>query len=182
MSESGRGQNSGALRFEKWVSDSKVTVAGKTFNENYPADPASVPVARDALTEFAAVAGATPEQIDAIRLAASEAITNSVLHAYPGGDGRVHVTAALVSDELWVLVGDDGCGMRARSDSPGLGLGLGLISQECDDFTVLARGSGGTEVRMRFDLVPAERREGGQVLGSAALATRPASSRFSTTT
>ena len=38
------------------------------------------------------------------------------------------VTAALVSDELWILVSDDGCGLEPRTNRPGLGLGLGLTS------------------------------------------------------
>jgi anti-sigma regulatory factor (Ser/Thr protein kinase) len=126
------------------------------------------------VAEFAAAAGAPHEQVEAVRLAASEAITNAVVHAYrDGGDGQVHVTAAVISDELWVLVGDDGCGMQAESDSPGLGLGLLLISQECDDFTVVARACGGTEVRMRFDLVELAPRLDDQDRGSMAAAWRP---------
>jgi serine/threonine-protein kinase RsbW len=159
-----------------------MSVVGKILNESYPAVAKSVPEARRAVSELAAAAGAPPEQVDAVRLAASEAITNAVVHAYRGGEGTVHVTAAVVSDELWVLICDDGCGMQVRSDGPGLGLGLGLISQECDDFTVLTRASGGTEVRMRFDLVEAQLRPAGQGRGSEAAASRPASSRFSTTT
>jgi anti-sigma regulatory factor (Ser/Thr protein kinase) len=154
----------------------------ETMNESYAAVATSIPAARRAIGEFAADAGAAPEQIDAICLAASEAMTNAVVHAYRGGSGTVHVTAAMVSDELWVLVADDGCGMQVRSDSPGLGLGLGLISQECDDFTILAKGSGGTEVRMRFDLVGVTPRGDRHGLGSEASAALPASSRFSTTT
>jgi anti-sigma regulatory factor (Ser/Thr protein kinase) len=159
-----------------------VSLEAKTLNESYPAVAAAVPEAREALAELATAAGAPSEQVDAVRLATSEAITNAVVHAYRGGPGKVHVTAAVVSDELWILIGDDGCGMQVRSDSPGLGLGLMLISQECDDFTILTRASAGTEVRMRFDLVGAERRQDAQVRGSAAAASRPASSSFSTTT
>lgn len=156
-----------------------MSTVGSPLNASYPAVPESVPGAREAVAELAAAAGAPPGQVGAVRLAVSEAITNAVVHAYRGSQGRVYLTAAVVSDELWVLVGDDGCGMQVRSDSPGLGLGLLLISQECDGFTVLARASGGTEVRMRFDLVEAFE---GQDRGSDTAASRPASSRFSTTT
>jgi anti-sigma regulatory factor (Ser/Thr protein kinase) len=102
--------------------------------------------------------GATPSQIDAVRLAASEALTNSVLHAYRGGPGLIYVNAAVASGELWILVSDDGCGLKARADRPGLGLGLGLISEVSDDFAILSRATGGTEVRIRFNLVTAEAR------------------------
>ena len=87
-----------------------------------------------------------------MRLAVSEAMTNSVLHAYRGEPGQIHVNAAIVSGELWILVSDDGCGLEPRADRPGLGLGLGLISQVSDDFAIVSRASGGTEVRIRFNI------------------------------
>jgi anti-sigma regulatory factor (Ser/Thr protein kinase) len=159
-----------------------MSVVGLNLNRTYPAVPESVPEIRRALADLAAAAGATPEQLQAVRLASSEAATNAVVHAYGGNSGNVYVTAAAVLDEFWILIGDDGCGMQARSNSPGLGLGLMLISQECDQFTVLSRASGGTEVRMRFDLVAVDERAGSYPRGSDAAASRPASSRFSTTT
>ncbi len=159
-----------------------MSVVGNNLNRTYPAIPESVPEVRRSVGELAAAAGATPEQVQAVCLAASEAATNVVVHAYGGHPGKLHVTAAAVLDEFWILIGDDGCGIHARADSPGLGLGLMLISQETDDFTILKRASGGTEVRMRFDLVGAEPRAENYFRGSDAAASRPASSRFSTTT
>jgi stage II sporulation protein AB (anti-sigma F factor) len=159
-----------------------MSVVGLNLNRTYSAVPESVPQIRRALAELAGAAGATREQVQAVRLAASEAATNVVVHAYGRQAGNVYVTAAAVLDEFWILIGDDGCGMQARSDSPGLGLGLMLISQECDQLTVLTRASGGTEVRMRFDLVTVAERADAYGRGSDAAASRPASSRFSTTT
>jgi anti-sigma regulatory factor (Ser/Thr protein kinase) len=123
-----------------------------TLNESYVATPASVAQARTRLAEFAIAAGAGPEQVDAVRLAASEAITNSVLHAYRGEPGAVAVRAEVVSDDLWIEILDDGCGLAPRADRPGLGLGLGLISQVSDDFAITSRPAGGTKVRIRFNL------------------------------
>jgi anti-sigma regulatory factor (Ser/Thr protein kinase) len=118
--------------------------------ESYPAVVASVPVARADVVEFAAAAGIAGEQLDAVRLAVSEAITNVVVYAYPARLGHIHVTARVASGELWVLVADSGCGIHAGRDSDGLGLGLALISQLTDGFSVLERSSGGTELRLRF--------------------------------
>src|SRR5579885_2151846 len=123
------------------------------LNESYPALPESVPVARRALAEVAAAAGASGERLDEIRLAVSEALTNAVVHAYRNGaTGEFHVTAAIASGELWVLISDDGRGLHAWNDSRGLGIGLSLISGLSDDFAIVTRASGGTEVQMRFDL------------------------------
>src|ERR1700733_1647622 len=126
---------------------------GEALNGSYPAQPGSVPIARQALTAVAVAAGAGGERLEEIRLAISEALTNAVVHAYRNGDaGRFHVPAAVASGELWVLIGDDGRGMHAWNDSNGLGIGLALISGLSDDFTIVTRASGGTEVQMRFDL------------------------------
>jgi stage II sporulation protein AB (anti-sigma F factor) len=123
------------------------------LNESYAAVPEAVPLARRALTEVAEEAGAGGERLEEIRLAVSEALTNAVVHAYrPGQAGHFHVTAAVASGELWVLISDDGRGLHAWNDSRGLGIGLSLISGLSDDFAIVTRASGGTEVQMRFDL------------------------------
>jgi len=128
----------------------------RNLNETYEATPVAVAEGRTQLADFAAKVGATPSQVDAVRLAASEAMTNSVLHAYRGSPGLIYVNAAVASGELWILISDDGCGLKPRADRPGLGLGLGLISQVSDDFAVVSRATGGTEVRIRFNLINAE--------------------------
>ncbi len=126
---------------------------GAALSESYPAVPEAVPLARRALAAVAASAGASGERLEEIRLAVSEALTNAVVHAYRHVDGgRFHVTAAVASDELWVLIGDDGRGLHAWNDSRGLGIGLSLISGLSDDFSIVTRASGGTEVQMRFDV------------------------------
>ncbi len=118
----------------------------------YEATPNSVAAARAALAEFAASAGASAAQVDNVRLAVSEAVTNAVLHAYRGRPGEIQVTAALAGRELWILVSDEGGGMQPQADRPGLGLGLGLISQVCDDMAIVPRAAGGIEVRILFQL------------------------------
>lgn len=125
---------------------------GQTLSHTYPAVADSVPRAREALSTFARAAGANDEQLDSIRLAVSEAATNVVVHAYEDAPGRIQLDAGLSAGELWVLIADDGLGMRPQVPSPGLGFGLSLISQVADDFEIAKRSSGGLEVRMRFAL------------------------------
>lgn len=97
------------------------------------------------------------EKLDAVRLAVSEALTNAVVHAYGGDPGRVEVTAAVASGELWVLIGDDGRGLRAVGGSRGRGMGLALIALVSDSLTIARRSSSGIEVRVGFKLAVAER-------------------------
>ena len=124
---------------------------GDSFSEAYPAVAESVPRARAAVTAFAEEAGAPEERLQSIRLAASEAVTNAVLHAYDG-PGSIQISLAYVDGGLWVLIADSGSGLRPRTNSRGLGLGLALIAQLADDFQIHSRGSGGTELQMRFKL------------------------------
>jgi anti-sigma regulatory factor (Ser/Thr protein kinase) len=149
--------------------------------ESYAAIPSSVGAARRAIAALAAGAGANEEQLYAIRLASSEALSNVVQHAYPARTGQLHVTARAAANELWVLISDDGCGIQARPASSGLGVGLALISEMTDNFTVFERWSGGTELRLRFVLHPGDE-DRDHDRGSVSSATRPAASRFSTTT
>jgi anti-sigma regulatory factor (Ser/Thr protein kinase) len=116
--------------------------------------PDAVPLARSALVAVARSAGADIEQLEAVRLAASEALTNAVIHAYPRRAGRIHVTAWTGPGEFIVEITDDGLGFQTHTDTPGLGMGLSLISQVTDDFTIRRPASGGTAVRMRFWVGP----------------------------
>lgn len=120
------------------------------LSRDYSAVADSVPLARSALVAMARLAGAEDDQLEAVRLAASEALTNAVIHAYPERAGRIKVTAWTAPGELVIQIADDGLGFQAAAETPGLGVGLGLISQLSDEFTIRQPNSGGTEVRMRF--------------------------------
>lgn len=124
---------------------------GETFARSYPACAGSVPLARAEVTEFARAAGIDDCQLEQIRLAVSEAVTNAVLHAYERPGGSVSISVTYLPGELWLLVSDQGDGLRVRR-SQGLGLGLALIAQLADDLQILSRGTGGTELRMQFRL------------------------------
>lgn len=152
------------------------------FQQSYPAVPDAVRAACRALTQFAVQAGASTEQVEAVRLAASEAVTNVVKHAYPDSEGSVQITAAVVRGELCVLIADDGRGIRPHVSRGGLGLGLALIASLCDELQIVKRSSGGTGLWLWFKLRTEACRLGGQPRGSVARATVPARSRFSTTT
>ena len=113
---------------------------------------------RRSVADYASAAGIDGLKLDDVRLAVSEAVANVVLHAYRGQAGEVHVTARVVDDELWVLVADDGTGHNVPAARPGLGWGLALITNACDEFTLVERATGGSEARMCFNIPTAPRR------------------------
>jgi anti-sigma regulatory factor (Ser/Thr protein kinase) len=107
---------------------------------------------RHATADYAQSEGVRGSQLDGMRLAVSEAVSNVVLHAYEEEPGLVHVTAHVVGDELWVLVADDGRGHNAVPIREGLGWGLAFITDVADDFALAERSGGGTEARIVFRL------------------------------
>jgi serine/threonine-protein kinase RsbW len=118
----------------------------------YPAVPSTVAVVRRTVGALAQAHGASPERVDSVRLAVSEAVTNAVVHGYPDGSGEVRVTAMTVREQLLVVVEDDGRGIDERAESPGLGLGLPLIAAHTAHWTLATPPQGGVQVEMRFDL------------------------------
>lgn len=126
--------------------------SGPLLRASYPAEAESVARARRAVAELAMRLGASEEAVAAIRLATSEAITNAVIHGYRGSPGRILLTATADGDELFVVVQDEGCGLKVPPTVPGLGVGWAVIADACEEFTVLERGGGGAELQMRFAL------------------------------
>ena len=83
-----------------------------------------------ACATFAQEHGATADDVVDLTLAVTEAVTNSVIHAFIDRDpGTVRVAVSTAADELTVVVADNGRGMQPRADSPGLGLGLPTIGR-----------------------------------------------------
>ena len=114
-----------------------------------PARPESIPRIRRAIIEFAEKHGyADPESVG---LAATEAATNAVLHAYVGAEpGDVRAVACAEPDRLVVVVRDWGRGMGPRLNTPGLGLGLPTIATLTAALDVEAADGAGTLLRMQF--------------------------------
>lgn len=122
------------------------------LRSSLPAVPASVPLLRGAVADFARSVGVVEPQLDALKLAVSEAVTNAVMHAYLDADepGEVHVAGCMRDDVVHVIVSDDGMGMKPRLDSPGLGVGLPFIAETADTLDIGKTPGGGTELRMSF--------------------------------
>lgn len=111
--------------------------------------PRSVPELRRAL--LATIAGRGFDE-DAVALAATEAVTNVVRHAYQAQGGLVTLTATASPDELVVVVADEGFGMRSltlQDDAKSLGMGLALIRELCAHDRI-ERTHAGTTLTMRF--------------------------------
>ena len=117
-----------------------------------PAVPSSVGQLRRRAAAFATAAGASEPLVSAVALAVSETVTNAVLHAYAGREpGPVSVRCSIDGGDLVVEVRDEGVGVTARDDSPGIGHGLATVGALAQSLDVAARPDGpGTVVTMTF--------------------------------
>jgi serine/threonine-protein kinase RsbW/stage II sporulation protein AB (anti-sigma F factor) len=117
----------------------------------FRAEPQQLGDIREAVTAFAAAHGA--QNVEGLRLALSEAITNAILHAYVDASepGDIEISAVRHPDDgLEICVGDHGRGLRRRPDSPGLGVGMPLIATLAQAVHVESRPGGGTLLTMTF--------------------------------
>ena len=122
--------------------------------ESFPAEPESVAAVRAAVRELAQQSGGSA---DAVALAASEAASNVIMHAYHERDqpGEIELIAVLTNTQLTVTIRDSGSGLKPKQDSPGLGLGLAIIARTAEKLDLRQSPRGGLEVEMQF-VVPSK--------------------------
>src|SRR4051794_20075606 len=119
-----------------------------------PAKPEYITLVRLALTGLAGLRPLPDETLGDLKLAVTEAASNSVRHAYENGDGVVEVLYELDGDRLIVEVAGNGPGFvrGARDDRGELdegGLGIAIIQALADEFEVGNRPDGAGS-RLRF--------------------------------
>ena len=138
-----------------------------------PAVPSAVRQLRHHAAGFAADAGAPEEVTDAIALAVSETVTNVVLHAYDGEEGEVRLSCDVDGERVIVEVVDDGGGLAARQDSPGIGHGLATVGALAQSLEIaFGRNGRGTVITMAFGAAqPRHAPPGLEALCALALAT-----------
>ena len=131
---------------------------GQAIRLTIPAKPEYITLGRLALTGIARLRAEplSPEVLGDLKLALTEACTNSVRHAYTEGPGLVHIVYELQSDRLVVEVSDSGEGfdppatraLAAVGDelSEG-GLGIAIIEALSDELEIGEGAGGGSRLR-----------------------------------
>ena len=119
-----------------------------------PAKPEYITLVRLALTGLAGMQPLSDETLGDLKLAVTEAASNSVRHAYDNGDGVVEVLYEIDGDRLIVEVADNGQGFvpgarNERGDLDEGGLGIAIIQALADEFEVDSRPDGAGS-RLRF--------------------------------
>jgi serine/threonine-protein kinase RsbW len=119
-----------------------------------PAKPEYISLGRLALTGLSRLRSFPEDLLADLKLALTEACTNSVRHAYDGGEGMVEILYELHDDRLVVEVTDTGEGFEHDEAEPDEsdelaegGLGIAIIQALADEFEIGRPNGGGSRLR-----------------------------------
>jgi len=127
------------------------------FELQCPNRSENVGLCRVAVSTFAANFGFSLSEIEEIKVAVSEAVSNVVVHAYPDKEGVVRLRCEAEADGIAISVQDDGIGIadleQARqasysTDPERMGLGFVFMESFSDEFFVESTPGEGTRIRM----------------------------------
>ena len=129
----------------------------RTVRLRIPARPEYITLTRLALTGLSRVRPFSGEVLADLKLAITEACSNSVRHAYDDADGMVDVVYRLDADRIVIEVADDGLGFDhsaagESSDASDLsegGLGIAIIRSVADELEI-GSGESGRGSLIRF--------------------------------
>jgi len=126
----------------------------ETMRLRIPARPEYLVLGRLALTGLSRLRPIDPDDLSDLKLALTEACTNSIRHAYEGSVGTVEIAFSLEPESITIEVLDDGSGFDMAQDLPDGrldegGLGLAIISAVTDE-AESGRRHDGSGSRLRF--------------------------------
>ncbi|MGI5840021.1 MAG: anti-sigma F factor [bacterium] len=119
--------------------------------------PENVGIARLALASFASQLEFTLGDLEEIKVAVSEAVSNAIIHGYGSDVGVIVLTAAYEDKLLSVSVEDEGSGIAdielARqpsytTDPERMGLGFVFIESFMDKVQIVSERGRGTKITM----------------------------------
>ena len=141
------------------------TKAANEFSLEFPSRSSNEAFARSAAACFAAQMDPTLNELEDIKTAVSEAVTNAIVHAYPDTIGRVQMKGRVCAGNVLELtVRDYGRGIpdvdKARQPmfttggEERSGMGFTIMESFMDKLTVRSVPGRGTTVVMRKRLAP----------------------------
>ena len=123
----------------------------------FPSRSSNESFARAAVACFAAQLDPNLEELNDIKTAVSEAVTNCIVHAYPDRIGEIYIAASLSESNLVTIkVRDHGCGIAdvqkameplfTTGGSERAGLGFAVMQSFMDKVKVSSQPGKGTRV------------------------------------
>lgn len=134
----------------------KLSFPSKSVNEGF---------ARSAVAAFCSQLDPTVEQINDIKTAVSEAVTNCIVHGYKDTFGIIYITATIKENTLTVKITDKGTGIADvgkamqpmfTTDPEGerAGIGFAVMQTFMDSLKVKSNVGKGTRVVMTKKIIP----------------------------
>lgn len=139
----------------KYKNSLKMVLPSYSANESF---------ARIAVAAFAAQLDPTIEEMNDIKTAVSEAVTNCIVHAYKNAIGNIYISANFTDDNVVIVrIRDKGCGIEdiAKAKEPlfttaggeRAGLGFAVMESFMDALKVNSKPGKGTTVTMKKRIV-----------------------------
>ena len=115
--------------------------------------------ARMAVMAFMTDMNPTLEQLEDVKTAVSEAVTNAIIHGYEEKGGKIQMTAALENGQLEITIVDKGVGIEnisqamqplftTRPEGERSGMGFSFMEAFMDRVEVKSSPGNGTSVHM----------------------------------
>ncbi|MCJ7688495.1 MAG: anti-sigma F factor [Clostridiaceae bacterium] len=134
----------------------KIEFLSKSQNEGF---------ARVAVAAFAAQLDPTIEEINDVKTAVSEAVTNAIIHGYDSEEEMITIEAIIDENELTVIVCDSGKGIdnleealqplyTSRPDLERSGMGFTVMDTFMDSLEVKSDKGRGTSITMKKLFTP----------------------------
>lgn len=139
----------------KALNEMNISFESRSVNEAF---------ARAAVAAFIAQLDPTIGELNDIRTAVSEAVTNCVVHAYRSSIGKITVNVKILVDRVVVIkIRDSGCGIESiekameplfttAPSEERAGLGFAVMQSFCDSVRVRSSPGKGTAVTLRKKL------------------------------
>lgn len=135
----------------KGTNEMKLLFSARSENEAF---------ARIAVAAFVSQLDPTMEELNDLKTAVSEAVTNAIIHGYDNDSGRqVCIEGAIDRDRVTIIVSDEGSGIEdlelarqplytSRPELERSGMGFTIMENFMDQFEVSSTAGGGTRVAM----------------------------------
>lgn len=132
------------------INEMRMTVDSRSVNESF---------SRTAVAVFTAQLDPTVEEINDIKTAVSEAVTNCIVHGYKNTLGKIYITVRIHDNgKVIISIRDKGCGIQdiSKARKPlfttlggdRAGLGFSVMESFMDKLTVRSKVGVGTTVTL----------------------------------
>ena len=132
------------------INEMRMTVDSRSVNESF---------SRTAVAVFTAQLDPTVEEINDIKTAVSEAVTNCIVHGYKNTLGKIYITVKIHDNgKVIISIRDKGCGIQdiSKAREPlfttlggdRAGLGFSVMESFMDKLTVRSKVGVGTTVTL----------------------------------